>query len=146
MAASGSSRQSTPAVPLRHGWRRVAFQLRSPGQSLPEFALILPVLLLLTLIAVDFGRVYLGYINLQNMARIAANYAANNPNAWLLNDTPTITKYRNQVLSDAAATNCTLSPSTPASPTFTDADGNGDAHGIGDRASVAFTCTFHVIT
>ena len=42
----------------------------------------LPVLLFLTLIALDFGRVYLGYINLQNMARIAANYAANNPDAW----------------------------------------------------------------
>ena len=43
---------------------------------------MIPILLFLTLIALDFGRVYLGYINLQNMARIAANFAANNPTAW----------------------------------------------------------------
>jgi len=107
------------------------------------------MLLLLTLVAVDFGRIYLGYINLQNMARIAANFAANNPNAWLTNDPNNIatrTKYRNQVLSDAAATNCVLSPSTPAIPTFTDANADGVATGIGDRAAVAFTCRFKVMT
>ena len=54
----------------------------SRGQSLVEFALVLPVILFLTLIALDFGRVYLGYINLQNMARIASNFAANHPDAW----------------------------------------------------------------
>ena len=43
---------------------------RTRGQSLVEFALVLPVLLFLTLIALDFGRVYLGYINLQNMPHI----------------------------------------------------------------------------
>ena len=33
-------------------------QLRSPGQSLVEFALILPVLLLSLLIVIDFGRLF----------------------------------------------------------------------------------------
>ena len=118
------------------------------GQSTVEFALILPVLLLLGLIAVDFGRIYLGYINLQNMARIAANYAANNPNAWLPGklDIVKIAKYQNQILADAAATNCALNPATPVSPTFTDTDGNGDPRGLGDKVSVALTCRFSVIT
>jgi Flp pilus assembly protein TadG len=123
--------------------------LDARGQSLVEFALILPILLLLALIAVDFGRIYLGYINLQNMARIAANYAANNPNAWIPGNPTgpaTITKYENQILADAAATNCALNPATPPSPTFTDVDGDGDVHGLGDRASVALTCRFSVIT
>ena len=113
-----------------------------------EFALILPLLLLLALIAVDFGRIYLGYINLQNMARIAANFAANHPNAWIPGslDTVTIAKYQNQVLADAAATNCTLNPSTPADPVFTDTNGNGQVRDIGDKVSVAFTCRFSVIT
>ena len=83
---------------------------RSRGQSLVEFALVIPILMLLTLTALDFGRVYLGYINLQNMSRIAANFAANNPSAW--DATPDAgrvqLKYRNQILADAAATNCTL--------------------------------------
>ena len=86
---------------------------RSRGQSLVEFALVIPILLFLTLTALDFGRVYLGYINLQNMARIAANFAANNPTAW--DATPSAAqlavqlKYRNQILADAAATNCSRS-------------------------------------
>jgi PKD repeat protein len=108
--------------------------------------LILPVMLFLTLIAVDFGRIFLGYINLQNMARIASNYAANNPTAWLTNDTATITKYRNQILSDAAATNCALTPAVPADPTFIDTNSDGIATGIGDKVSVTFTCRFSVIT
>src|SRR6476660_9797579 len=70
---------------------------RSPGQSLVEFALVLPVILLLTLIALDFGRIYLGYINLQSMARIAANFASNNPDAWgATPDAAVQAKYKNQ--------------------------------------------------
>jgi Flp pilus assembly protein TadG len=52
---------------------------RSRGQSLVEFAIVLPILLLLTLVALDFGGVYLGWINLQSMSRIAANLAAQQP-------------------------------------------------------------------
>jgi hypothetical protein len=69
--AAGRARSLAP--------RRTAGRSRARGQSLVEFALILPILLLLALIAVDFGRVYLGWINLQNEARIAADFAANNP-------------------------------------------------------------------
>src|SRR6478735_1459460 len=82
---------------------------RTRGQSLVEFALVLPILLFLTLIALDFGRIYLGYINMQNMARIAANFAAQNPTAW--GATPNAEdqlKYRNQILQDAVAINCAL--------------------------------------
>ena len=125
------------------------------GQSLVEFAFVLPVMLLLTLIAVDFGRVYLGWINLQNMARTASNFAANNSEAWLTPLTPqhqaTIIEYRNQVLNDATASNCVLEPLAPGGPvppdpTFTDGNGDGSTTGIGDRATASFTCTFSVIT
>lgn len=123
---------------------------RSQGQSLVELALILPILLLLGLIAIDFGRVYLGWINLQNMTRIAANFAANNPEAWVAPLTAkkatTIAQYQNQILEDAQATNCVLTPGTPATPVFSDGDGNGDGHGIGDRVEVSLTCRFGVIT
>src|SRR6187551_866298 len=80
---------------------------RSRGQSLVEFALVIPILLFLTLTALDFGRVYLGYINIQNMARIAANYAANNPNAWTGGgDADAKAQFRNQILQDGAVSNC----------------------------------------
>ncbi len=125
----------------------------SLGQSLVEFALTLPVLLLLTLIALDFGRVYLGYINVQNMARIAANFAANNPDAWDGTNPNAATlqgQYRNQILADATATNCQLPQAAGADvvpdPTFSDVDGDGNAVGIGDEVKVQITCTFGVIT
>ena len=49
------------------------------GQALVEFALILPLLVLLLLLAIDFGRVFFGWVALNNAARIAANEAAVQP-------------------------------------------------------------------
>lgn len=101
------------------------------------------------MIALDFGRMYLGYINLQNLTRAAANFAANNPTAWSSNNAAAITartQYENQVINDAANSNCTLNPTTPAPPVFRDADGDGTATGIGDYTTVRLNCTFNVIT
>jgi PKD repeat protein len=117
---------------------------RSRGQSLVEFALVLPLILMLTLIALDFGRVYLGWINLQSMARIGANLAANNPTAWSgSGDAAVKARYQNQIRNDATANNCKLPTvsgvQTAPAPTFT-----GSA--LGDEAEVAITCTFGVIT
>ena len=78
MPKPGKTSAPTARVPRGHRWLS-----RPSGQSLVEFALILPVMLLLALIALDFGRVYLGWINLQNMARAASNFAANHSEAWL---------------------------------------------------------------
>ena len=125
---------------------------RQRGQSLVEFALILPLLLLLVVIALDFGRIYLGYINVQNMARIAANEAANNPLAWSVTpDTAIQTQYRNKVLEDASATNCDLpvtgggDPIVP-DPVFTDRNSDGTNVGLGDEVTVQLTCFFSVVT
>jgi PKD repeat protein len=110
---------------------------------------MLPILLLLTMTALDFGRVYLGYINLQNLTRIGANFAANNPTAWSSSDSTALatrTQYGNQILADATASNCTLSPAAPAAPTFSDTNGDGVTTGVGDRASVTYTCSFRVVT
>jgi len=130
---------------LRFLARRVRVRENHRGQSLVEFALLLPILLLLVLIAVDFGRVYLGWINLQNMARIGADFAANNASKdW--NDPELVAKYRNQISADASATNCPFAPGQPAAPTFTDMDNNNHTTDIGDRAAVTLVCRFHVIT
>jgi len=105
-----------------------------------EFALVLPFLLLLTLVTIDFGRVYLGYINLQNMARIAANYASINPTAWSgTGDAAVQATYASQIRNDARATNCTL-PATIPPPQFP------TGTSVGQTAKVELTCTFGVIT
>ena len=108
---------------------------RSCGQSLVEFALVLPLMLLLLLIGIDFGRVFLGWVNLNNAVRVAANYAAMNPNvAW-----GTGSKYQHLVTTDAAGINCALPALVPA-PTFP----NGTA--LGEPAQVSITCDFSLIT
>jgi Flp pilus assembly protein TadG len=52
---------------------------RSRGQAAVEFAIIIPVLVLLLLAAVDFGRLFFTFVQLQNSAREGAAYAAANP-------------------------------------------------------------------
>lgn len=124
---------------------------RDRGQSLTELALILPVILLLTVIALDFGRVYLGYVNLQNMARIAANYAANNPLAWSIDPDEDIqARYARQVIEDATVTNCSLpvvgGETVVPDPVFTDVNLDGTSTGLGDTVTVGLTCDFTVLT
>ncbi len=75
--------------PLAAGrWRPHAARARSRpagrrhgahGQALVELALITPVLLLLLLVAVDFGRLFFTYIQLNNAAREGAAYGAASP-------------------------------------------------------------------
>ncbi len=48
---------------------------RPQGQALVEFALVLPVMLLLLLLAVDFGRLFFTYVAVNNAAREATFYA-----------------------------------------------------------------------
>lgn len=115
------------------------------GQTLVEFALILPVLALLTVMSLDFGRVFFGWVALQNSARIAADRGAMTADEWADPSDATVrTQYRQAVENDLKAINCTY-PAIP-DPTFTDADADGNNHGLGDRVSVVLTCTFDLLT
>ena len=64
--------------------RRKAGQhkVRSRGQGLVEFAITIPVLLLILLIVIDAGRLFYGYVALQNASRVAASYAADHADSW----------------------------------------------------------------
>ena len=55
---------------------------RTRGQSVVEFALVVPVLLLLLLIAIDFGRVFLGWVALNNAAGSAQTTRPRTPIIW----------------------------------------------------------------
>ena len=52
---------------------------RFRGQSLIEFALVLPMLLVLIISAIEIGRLFFTKIVITNAAREAAYYYANNP-------------------------------------------------------------------
>ena len=108
-----------------------------------EFALIFPVLLFLLLVAIDFGRVYLGWVNVQQMVRIAANDAADHASAWQLPDTPAKQAERNlyqkRIARDAKQINCALPNPIPA-PVIA----FGTA--LGAHVTVGIDCEFSVIT
>ena len=111
------SHRTEPARRLGTLRRRTTGRL-GRGQSLVEFALILPVLLLIVLAALDLGRVYLGDVNLQNLARIGANFAANNPSVdWTDDTNARVLTYSSLIVDDATMMNCTLRP-TPAETTL----------------------------
>ncbi len=62
-----------PLPPVRQHRRR------SRGQSLVEFALILPILLLLVVSAADAGRLFFAYVTIENAAREGAFFGALHP-------------------------------------------------------------------
>ncbi len=49
------------------------------GQSLTEFALMAPLLVLVLLGAIDLGRAYFAYVSITNAAREGARYGMDNP-------------------------------------------------------------------
>ncbi|MFW6136380.1 MAG: TadE/TadG family type IV pilus assembly protein [Chloroflexota bacterium] len=66
--------------PIRSGTATGAGHNRHPaGQSLVEFALILPILILIVLGIVDFGHAFATRANLVNAAREGARYGMVNP-------------------------------------------------------------------
>jgi Flp pilus assembly protein TadG len=52
---------------------------RAPGQAVVEFAIILPVFLFILVIAVDFGRLFFSYIQINNAAREGAAFGLRAP-------------------------------------------------------------------
>jgi len=100
-----------------------------------EFALILPVLLVILLFGIDFGRVFLGWINLNNVAKVAANYAAMNPTgSWAAGS-----EYQTLIQNDISGINCTSATPYPA-PTFV----GGNQPGANVRVTI--TCQFGLLT
>lgn len=118
---------------------------RSRGQAMVEFALVLPLLMLLLLMALDFGRVFFGWVGLHNIARIGADYAAQFPTAdWTqLDDAtpsdPQIIEFKHRIQVDSASINCDVEDPLPA-PTFP------DGTDVGDDAVIELECEFSLIT
>ncbi len=108
------------------------------GQSLVEFALVLPILLLIVLFAVDFGRIYMGWVTINGMARVGANYAAQHPDAWTTPGDPTArATYLTLMTRSQGALDCDLV--APPAPTFP------SGRQVGKPAHVDIDCDFRVL-
>jgi hypothetical protein len=123
-----SSRRGTSPLAARDA--------KSRGQSLVEFALLLPVALLLVLFALDFGRVFLGWISLNNMARVGADYAARHPDAWANGTTANTDEYVALIRASYDTIDCAPNPATPPPPSFS------GTRQPGDRVTVNLDCDF----
>ena len=119
---------------------------RKRGQSLVEFALILPILLTMVGAAIDLARLYQGWITLEGATRDAAEYAATKDatSSSALTDAKTIICTQTASLPGFAApagqpTNCT-SPavSVPSFAVSTTATGASTTYPI---ATVTVTAT-----
>ena len=117
---------------------------RSRGQSLVEFALLVPLVLLLLLAGVDLGRVYFATVNLTNVSRVGANFAAQHPDAWQGTGDPVRkARYQQLMRSDGRGIDCTL-PGTLPSPNFVDT--GLSQFDLGSDVRVDLSCTFRLVT
>ena len=130
---------------------RLAGRRRARGQSLVEFALALPVLLIVLLFAIDFGRAFYSWVILQNASRLGANFAALNPEGWEGTGNATLqAQYVDLVTKDWGVLDC----DTPPDPVFSDSPGDTSSAGqtpdtaydVGDMVKVTLTCPFHPLT
>lgn len=125
----------------------------SRGQALVEFAIILPVLMLLLLLAIDFGRVFFGWVALNNATRIGANEAAKNPDAWASGSGDP--DYYLKISQDLQAINCdadvdndgVINSDDLPLPVFTERMGDPfNAYEAGDFVAVTLHCDFGFLT
>jgi PKD repeat protein len=75
LPAAGPSASTRTLRPASHR----GHQSKSAGQALVEFALVIPVMLLMLAIAIDFGRLFFSYIEITNAAREGAAFGLHQP-------------------------------------------------------------------
>jgi TadE-like protein len=113
---------------------------RPSGQSLAEFALVLPVLLLMFMGILDFGRAVYAYNTLSNAAREGARVA-------IVDQTVTGGIPAGAQRAADQATGLGVDPSTDVDVTYTAPDGSAcPSHAIGCVATVDVRHQFRAIT
>lgn len=118
------------------------------GQAVVEMAIILPLLVLLLVMALDAGRLFFGWVALQNASRIGADYAASHADAWEGVPNPEEldqqAHYELLVREDLQSLGCQGNPVPP--PNF-DPDGDGSENfDDGALARVDLDCSFDLLT
>jgi Flp pilus assembly protein TadG len=127
---------------IRRRYRRHV-AARSPGQALIEFALILPVFMLLFAGALDLGRLYASQIAIANAAREGALEAAQHPTSFVANQpcNSITNRVMCRAVGEADASFVTISPSNVTLTCFPTC-----AQGIGYTATVRVQAPFTLLT
>lgn len=111
-------------------------------------AIILPLLVLLLVMALDAGRLFFGWVALQNASRIGADYAASHSDAWDgkvdSQDQEWLVRYELLITEDLQSLGCKGNP--VPDPNF-DPDGDGtEGSDDGDLVRVELACSFGLLT
>lgn len=119
------------------------------GQGLVEMAILLPLLALMLVMAIDFGRVFFGWVALNNAARIGADTAASFADVWKGtydgDQAGELARYQSRVSGDLQSLGCQGDP--VPDPIFdTDVDGDGDFYSDGDLVRLELECAFPLLT
>jgi Flp pilus assembly protein TadG len=131
---------------------------RERGQTLLEFALVLPAILLLFFILIESGRLFHAYVTVQHAAREGARYAVTGQHDEAIGDRVTTIKHTARM----AASSLVVDPNKvdlvngPASPYYDDASalivrvwgprGEDDAGGPGERVTVRVVYNLPILT
>jgi PKD repeat protein len=122
--------------------RRPTGTPRTRGQGLVEFALVLPVLMIVLLITLDFARLFMSYITLTNVTRVAANYGSTAPG--MFGGPGPYTAYNALVAHESAGLNCQLQKdaanNNPPIPTFP------SGSGLSGTSRAEMSCKFSLLT
>jgi Flp pilus assembly protein TadG len=122
---------------------------RSKGQSVVEFAIILPVFMALLLIAIDFGRIFYTTIQLSNAVREAASYGATQPTdpLGMISRANRERSSQGQAGQQMTLTSANISTrcATPADVTIACSQSPGGA-GAGNTLTVTITAPFGFLT
>jgi hypothetical protein len=120
------------------------------GQALVEFAIILPLLAVLLVMAVDAGRLFFGWVALQNASRIGADYAASHADAW--NGAPNPVELSQQarysvlIKQDLTASGCQNIPAAAPPPIFDPSGTAPNDYADGVLVRVVLPCEFPLLT
>ena len=123
------------------------------GQALTEFALVLPIMIALLLIAIDFGRLFFSYIEINNAAREAAYFAGANYWSGSPPDNAAVAAVAAQETNAQSqagegfltVTVVCFNPTNPGTPIGCVANGPGGS-GIGNQVTVTATKPFSFLT
>lgn len=132
---------------------------RTRGQALAEFAIVLPVFLLLLLLAADFGRLFYSYISVTNAARESAGFAAIRAADDPFDSTAFVQGARDVALAEAnvqgqggegtlsvTAPDCFSNPANPGASTVDCSTAADFAGGIGNWVRVTVSQDFTFLT
>lgn len=126
-------------APIRRARRRAA------GQSVVEFALVVPIFMLVLLMAVDFGRLFYSYVQISNAAREAAAFGATAPTDTAGMQSRAIQEKSSQSQGEPPLDPITTTCANPAGTSIPCVSAPGGA-GAGNTLTVAVHQPFNFLT